>query len=258
MPYLKLQQDGGPDSVARKRLAMSASPSPLTNTPPEYPTPTAPPPGSAVRAARHRGCPSRDGSHLEMVLEHARGIGQAGEHIVARERWITREHVLNAVARGKEFEHGARGDARTLDDRLAIADIRIDDDLPHVTIIAIGKSVDSQDMLASGSQTPLQNIQTLPHHLTFNRQWPGTSSAGCLPRHSPAAPPPGSARRSLGLRQFGAVAEPDAALKCEAMHAATFDRASIGAVPTDIAVTTAAILPRISGGGYFCYNNLQR
>jgi len=75
-----------------------------------------------------------------MVLEQARGIGQAGEHVLAREGWVAREDVVNAVAGGEEFEHGAGGDARAFDDRLAVTDVGIDDDLPHVSSIANGNS----------------------------------------------------------------------------------------------------------------------
>ena len=96
---------------------------------------------AAASGRSHRtDSPSRNGSHFEMMLEQACGIRQARQHVVARERGIARQHVVDAVAGGKKLQHGAGCDARAFDDRPAVADVRIDDDLLHVTIVASGTS----------------------------------------------------------------------------------------------------------------------
>jgi hypothetical protein len=65
------------------------------------------------------------------VLQEPRGIRETREHIVTRERGIVGQHIVDAVTGGEELQHGLHGDARTLDDGLAVTDVGVDDDLPH-------------------------------------------------------------------------------------------------------------------------------
>ena len=57
--------------------------------------------------------------------------GQPREYVIPRERRISGQHVFDAVAGGEELQHGLNGDASTFDRRLAVADVRMNDDLSH-------------------------------------------------------------------------------------------------------------------------------
>ena len=63
-----------------------------------------------------------------MVPHQPRRIVQTSLHILPRQSGILFHYIFNGITGREELDHRLRRDARAPDDRLAVADVRIDCD----------------------------------------------------------------------------------------------------------------------------------
>lgn len=75
-----------------------------------------------------------------MMLHQLCRVRQAAQHILAGERRILGQHILNGVAGRQEFKDRLSGDARAFYDGQAVTDVGVHDDLAHAIILALPRA----------------------------------------------------------------------------------------------------------------------